>query len=183
MKAWMSAAFIMVGASALLLAAIGLVRFPDVLTRIQAATKAGTLGVGCLLVGAAVHFAQAAVTAHVVLILLFFVLTSPIAAHRIGRAAHRIGVPLWEGTHRDELRETVVPAASRAAGDAGRAAEGRGEAAGTGVLRAERFRRPPEDGTGAHVSDLHRPLGRGQSTDEWLGQEDGDGHTGQRHRD
>jgi multicomponent Na+:H+ antiporter subunit G len=103
--AWVSAILIVVGASALLLAAIGILRFPDVLTRMQAAAKAGTLGVGCLLAAAAAHFAQIAVTAHVVLIILFFLLTSPIAAHRIGRAAHRIGVPLWKGTHRDELRE------------------------------------------------------------------------------
>jgi multicomponent Na+:H+ antiporter subunit G len=94
-----------VGAAFMLVAAIGVWRFPDVLTRMQAAAKAGTLGVGCLLAAVAIHFGQMAVTAHAALIVLFFLLTSPVGAHRIARAAHRIGVPLWEGTHRDELRE------------------------------------------------------------------------------
>jgi multicomponent Na+:H+ antiporter subunit G len=109
MTAWFAAAFMVIGAVFMLIAAIGVWRFPDVFTRMQAATKAGTLGVGCLAISVAIHFAELAVTVNVALIALFFFLTSPVAAHRIGRAAHRIGVPLWEGTLRDELRE--VPGA------------------------------------------------------------------------
>jgi multicomponent Na+:H+ antiporter subunit G len=105
MTDWVAATFMIIGAAFMLVAGIGVVRFPDVLTRMQAATKAGTLGISCLLLAVAVHFGQLAVTTTVAVIVLFFFLTSPVAAHRIGRAAHRIGVPLWTGTHRDELRE------------------------------------------------------------------------------
>lgn len=120
MTAWFAAIFMLLGAAFMLLAAIGVWRLPDVLTRMQAATKAGTLGVVCLLTSEAIHYADTRVTAHAVVIILFFFLTSPIAAHRIARAAHRVGVPLWEGTHRDELRETSARAArSPAAEDVG----------------------------------------------------------------
>lgn len=112
MSEWIAAVFLCVGGAFMLIASIGVWRFPDVLTRMQAATKAGTLGIGCLLVAVAAHHRNLGVSVNAILIVLFFVLTSPIAAHRIGRAAHRIGVPLWEGTHRDELREALGTDAS-----------------------------------------------------------------------
>jgi len=113
----------LVGAAFMLVAAIGVLRFPDLFTRMQAGTKAGTLGIGCLLAAVAMHFGEMVVSAHALLITLFFMLTSPVAMHRVGRAAHRIGVPLWEGTHRDELRESLggEAQAPRAAEDAGAA--------------------------------------------------------------
>jgi multicomponent Na+:H+ antiporter subunit G len=37
-------------------------------------------------------------------IIVFLLLTTPVAAHLIGRAAYQDGVPLWEGTHTDDLR-------------------------------------------------------------------------------
>ncbi|MCK6547646.1 monovalent cation/H(+) antiporter subunit G [Myxococcota bacterium] len=112
----LTATFMIIGAAFTLIACVGVWRFPDVFTRMQAATKAGTLGLTCLMAAVAIHFAQLAVTANVVLIVLFFFLTSPVAAHRIGRAAHRIGVPAWEGTHRDELREPPAPRPVQEAG-------------------------------------------------------------------
>ncbi len=119
MREWLTSVFMLIGAAFMLVAAIGVWRFPDVLTRMQAAAKAGTLGIGFIMLAVAVHFGQLAVTAHAAVILLFFVLTSPVGAHRIGRAAHRIGVPLWEGTHRDELREAAQPAGSPAEEETG----------------------------------------------------------------
>lgn len=105
MTGWLTAALMLTGSTFMLIAAIGVWRFPDVFTRMQAAAKAGTLGVGCLMAAVAVRFGELTVTAHVVVIVLFLLLTSPVAAHRIARSAHRIGSPLWEGTHRDELRD------------------------------------------------------------------------------
>lgn len=105
MTNWFAASFMVLGSAFTLIAAIGVWRLPDVLTRMQAAAKAGTLGVICVMVAAGIHFAEVAVTGQVALIALFFFLTSPIAAHRIARAAHRTGAPLWRGTQRDELRE------------------------------------------------------------------------------
>jgi len=104
MRSWLVAVLLTVGAALALLAAIGVWRFPDLLTRMQAAAKAGTLGVGCLMLAVALHFGRIQVTTHAVLIMVFLLLTAPIGAQLIARAGHRSGVPLWSGTHRDELR-------------------------------------------------------------------------------
>lgn len=117
MRDWITAILAATGAAFLLVAAIGLVRYPDALTRMQATAKAGTLGVGCLMAAVAVHVGHTAVTVQILLIVLLFLLTAPVGAHRIARAAHRIGVPLWEGTHRDDLRESGVPPRSEDADD------------------------------------------------------------------
>jgi len=86
-----------------LLAAIGILRMPDVFMRMQVATKAATLGVACVAMAAAVHFGDLATTARAVLIVLFLFLTAPVAAHTIGRAAYVAGAQFWEGTIVDEL--------------------------------------------------------------------------------
>ena len=99
-----SAALLVVGALFMLLAGLGVLRLPDLFMRLQAATKASTLGVGCLLLGVAIHFQDLAVTTRAVLVIAFFVLTAPVGAHMIARAAYAAGVPLWEGTITDELR-------------------------------------------------------------------------------
>lgn len=93
----------LIGASFLLLAAIGIIRMPDLYSRIQAATKAATLGIGCLILALAVHFGDTGITVRALLVIAFFFLTAPVAAHVIGRAAYFVGVPLWEGTIINEL--------------------------------------------------------------------------------
>lgn len=84
-------------------AALGVLRLPDVLIRMHASTKAGTLGCGLILVAAAVHFGETGIVARAVAAIVFLMLTAPVAAHMIGRAAYRTGVPLWKGTVIDEL--------------------------------------------------------------------------------
>lgn len=84
------------------IAGIGLLRFPDVLMRMHASTKAGTLGVGLSVVSVAIFFADDLVTTKVVLIVLFLLLTAPVAAHLIGRAAYRTHSPLWPTTVVDD---------------------------------------------------------------------------------
>ena len=80
-----------------------MLRLPDVLIRMHASTKAGTLGCGLILVAAAVHFGETGIVARAVAAIVFLMLTAPVAAHMIGRAAYRTGVPLWKGTVIDEL--------------------------------------------------------------------------------
>jgi multicomponent Na+:H+ antiporter subunit G len=75
----------------------------------QAATKASALGAGCVLLAVAVHFADPAITTRVLLIIVFIVLTAPVSAHMIGRAAYFVGVPPWPGTTIDELRGRYDP--------------------------------------------------------------------------
>lgn len=84
-------------------AAIGVVRFPDLYMRLSATTKASTLGASLILGGVAFFFDDAAVTGKIAAIIVFIVLTAPVAAHMLGRAAYFSGVPLWEESVRDEL--------------------------------------------------------------------------------
>lgn len=100
-----NAVLLVIGSLFMLLAAIGVLRLPDIFIRLQAATKASTLGVGCLLLGVAIHFDHLGVATRAVLVIGFFFLTAPVAAHMIARAAYATGVPLWEGSLIDELRE------------------------------------------------------------------------------
>jgi multicomponent Na+:H+ antiporter subunit G len=92
------------GAAFALLAALGVLRMPDVFTRMQASTKASTLGLGCLLIGVALQLGDFASVIRVVSIIAFVLLTTPVAAHVIARASYRADVPLWDGTVLDERR-------------------------------------------------------------------------------
>ena len=85
------------------LSAVGLLRMPDVYIRLQVASKASSLGVALLMLGVAVHFNELSVTVRAVLVVVFLFLTSPVAAHVIGRAAYMTGVPLAPGSLTDEL--------------------------------------------------------------------------------
>jgi CPA2 family monovalent cation:H+ antiporter-2 len=93
-----------IGAAFGLLAAAGVVRMPDLFMRMQAATKASTLGIGCIVLAVAVHFGELGVTTRALATITFVFLTAPVAAHMIARAGYFVGVPLWEGTIIDELR-------------------------------------------------------------------------------
>jgi multicomponent Na+:H+ antiporter subunit G len=104
MSEWIMTALMITGGAFLLLAAIGIIRMPDLYSRIQAATKAATLGVGCIILALAIHFVDLGITVRALLVIAFLFLTQPVAAHMIGRAAYFVGVPLWENTIMDELR-------------------------------------------------------------------------------
>lgn len=94
----------LLGAGFMLIAALGLWRMPDLLTRMHATTKAGVLGAGLMLFGLLFLYPDLPVFVRVVAIVGFTMLTAPIAAHVIGRAGYFIGVPLWSGTLKDELK-------------------------------------------------------------------------------
>jgi multicomponent Na+:H+ antiporter subunit G len=96
-------ALLLVGALLMLLAALGIVRLPDVYSRMSATSKSATLGVALALLGAAWHFGSAREAGQALVTALFVYLTTPIAAHRIARAAWKSGVRPWSGTRTDEL--------------------------------------------------------------------------------
>jgi len=100
-----TAIFLLVGAAFIFIAALGIVRFPDLFTRMHAASKASTLGLGCILLGVAIAFPSAIVIAKSLVVLLFIFLTAPVVAHMIGRAAYLLKVPFWKGTVADELKD------------------------------------------------------------------------------
>jgi multicomponent Na+:H+ antiporter subunit G len=99
-----SGILLIVGSLFIFLAAIGLVKMPDLYTRMSATTKASTLGVGLILIGTAVYFSDVGVTSRALIIIIFLLLTAPIAAHMIARAAYFDGVPLWNKTWKDDLK-------------------------------------------------------------------------------
>ena len=105
MMAVVASFLVLLGATLVLLAAVGVMRLPDVFTRMQAATKASTLGLGCLLAGAAIELGDLATLIRAVSIGAFVMLTSPVSTHVIARAAYLTRVPLWKGTVADEWRE------------------------------------------------------------------------------
>lgn len=102
---WLIAVLLVVGAFFALVSTIGLLRMPDLPTRMHATTKAGAFGAGLMLVGVAVFFADIGVTTRVVATILFIMLTAPVAAHVIARAAYIDGIPLWSGTLCDQLKD------------------------------------------------------------------------------
>jgi multicomponent Na+:H+ antiporter subunit G len=93
------------GSAFALLAAVGLLRMPDVFTRMQASTKASTFGLGCLLIGAGLQMGDFGSFVRVASIGAFVLLTTPVAGHVIARASYFAEVPLWEGTVLDERRQ------------------------------------------------------------------------------
>ena len=81
-----------------LVAALGVLRMPDLMLRMHASTKAGTLACGLTMLAAALVFGDLAVAVRAAGVVLFLLLTAPVAAHMLGRAALRTGVPtrLWD---------------------------------------------------------------------------------------
>ena len=131
-----SALLLITGCSFLLLAALGIIRMPDLYIRMSASSKALTLGVGCLALGLAIHMPDAAVLTRAILLIVLFLLKAPVAAHALGRAAYLTGVPLWEATIVDEMRDRDLRT-GKANGEAGGGEEGRDEGGGDGSCAPE----------------------------------------------
>jgi multicomponent Na+:H+ antiporter subunit G len=100
-----SIVMVIVGTGFMLLGTVGVLRMPDVYMRLQVASKASSLGAGCLMLGVATHFGDVGIVVRAILVVIFIFLTTPVSAHLIGRAAYITGVPLWEGTGEDQLRD------------------------------------------------------------------------------
>ena len=104
MAAFLSWSLILIGAFFMLVAGVGVFRMPDVFMRLHSSTKSATLGVGCVMLGVALHFNEISIGARALAVVLFAFVTAPVSAHMIGRAAYFSGVPLWSGTLSDDLR-------------------------------------------------------------------------------
>lgn len=103
MIAAIAGVLLLLGAAFVLVSAIGALRMPDVYMRMHAVTKAGTLGAGLVLCAAAVLFGTLSVTAKALVVFVFLLFTTPVAAHVLGRAAHYQRTPKWSRTGLDEL--------------------------------------------------------------------------------
>lgn len=97
-----------------LLAGIGLLRLPDVLTRMHAATKPQSFGLLLVLLGSGLWLRSLVDLGILLLVGLFQLATSPVAAHMVGRAAYRTGRLDRADIVRDELAEALQAAAAEA---------------------------------------------------------------------
>jgi multicomponent Na+:H+ antiporter subunit G len=97
--------FLVLGSLFSFVAALGMLRLPDTVIRMHAATKAGTLGAGLILIAEAFFYAEVGITLRALAAISFLLLTAPVAAHLIGRAAYYSGIRLWHKTWIDQLKD------------------------------------------------------------------------------
>lgn len=96
---------ILVGALFTLTASVGLLRLPDLYTRMHAASKAGTLGSCVMLLALALQSNDGAIALRALAGVLFFLMTVPISSHLLAKASHGAGYRLWSKSKRDDLQE------------------------------------------------------------------------------
>lgn len=85
----LSAVFILTGSLLALTAALGMIRFPDTLSRMHAATKPQTFGMILVLIGTLIRISGHADSGMLILTGLFTLITAPVIAQRVGRLAYR----------------------------------------------------------------------------------------------
>jgi multicomponent Na+:H+ antiporter subunit G len=118
LDAWvdvLSAVFMIVGAVMSLGAAVGLLRFPDLLSRMHAATKPQVLGLFLLLASIGLQMRTWWVWPVLLVAWIFQLLTVPVSAHMVGRAGYRTKHLHRELLTSDELDAVVQKAAAKAA--------------------------------------------------------------------
>jgi len=93
---YVSLALILVGLFFTAVAAVGLIRLPDLYTRAHATSKADTLGTVLTLAGIALTFGTNVPRAKLIILALFLLITTPTATHAITRAAYDQGIDPWE---------------------------------------------------------------------------------------
>ncbi|QIA06676.1 monovalent cation/H(+) antiporter subunit G [Draconibacterium halophilum] len=85
MTTLITALLFLLGAFFILVSAIGLVRFPDLYTRMHATTKATSFGILLIILGTALYFNSNVVWIKSVLVIIFIYLTTPLASHSIAQ--------------------------------------------------------------------------------------------------
>lgn len=104
------AVLLLLGAALCLTAALGLVRFPDIMSRMHAATKPQSLGLLFVLGGMALSLRDTRLLGLLILIAVLQLLTVPVAAHLVGRAAFRTNQLRTDLTDPDELADDLARA-------------------------------------------------------------------------
>ncbi|AJC71913.1 hypothetical protein X802_06885 [Thermococcus guaymasensis DSM 11113] len=104
---------VLIGTFFYFLSALGLIRMPDVYNRMQTSTKSATLGSLGVMVGVGLwalgsDFGSVAWFTKTIVIAVFLLLTNPISAHALIRAAYKSGIPLWEGSVVDKYAEHLM---------------------------------------------------------------------------
>lgn len=113
MKDVISTGFLLFGSIFFLISALGVLKFPDLFSRMHAASKSSSLAMGLILIGVAVHFFSWGILVKCTLTLLFIFLTAPVAAHILGRAAFLSGAQPWTQLGVQALRDLYRPPAKK----------------------------------------------------------------------
>ncbi len=98
-----SAALLVIGSIFALIASIGLLRLPDLYTRMHAASKAGTMGSCLMLIALAIHSSDVGTVSRALAGVVFFLLTAPVSTHLLAKAAYSVGYRLHSSSVRDEM--------------------------------------------------------------------------------
>ncbi|MFC8921058.1 monovalent cation/H(+) antiporter subunit G [Cellulosimicrobium sp. NPDC057127] len=112
-----AAVLLLLGAFLAFAAGVGVVRFPDLLGRMHAATKPQVLGLILVLLGMSLRLRSWGVVATLALVVAFQLLTSPVAAHMVGRAGYRTGKVRTHALVVDELTRDQAAADREALGE------------------------------------------------------------------
>ncbi len=108
---WIAAFLLISGSLFMLVAAIGVIKLSDVYMRMHAITKAASLGAILMLAAVSLIYVQWIVWVEALMVVVFVILTAPIASHMIAKAAHKTGMPKGPGYIMDELEgvDTSLP--------------------------------------------------------------------------
>ena len=107
MNVIIGSAFIAIGLLFDFFGCLGLIRFPDVYNRLQASAKCVTMGTCGILFGLFLFKGFTATGIKALLCLIFILLTAPVSAHALARAAYRSGVKPCDCTVIDQYSETI----------------------------------------------------------------------------
>ena len=110
----LAAVLLIAGSALTFIAAVGIARFPDLLSRMHAATKPQVLGLMLMMGGLAVSLASSQVTWKLTLVVAFQLITAPVSAHMVGRAGYRTHKVDPEHLATDELTEDLERARAEA---------------------------------------------------------------------
>lgn len=100
-------AFMLIGGTIMnALAVVGIIRLPDMYSRLHAATKSTTLGVIMIMTGAFIYFwyVEGLIETNLLLGALFILLTSPVASHLLARSAFHADVKPYKLTVLNDLK-------------------------------------------------------------------------------
>jgi multicomponent Na+:H+ antiporter subunit G len=100
---WAVSVFVALGIFFAVMGNVGVLRFPDLYTRLHASAKCSTTTVLSVFIGCLLLEGFSALSARILVITLFFLLTGPVTAHLIGRRAWKRGVLPWRRRGRSAL--------------------------------------------------------------------------------
>ncbi|MBO0663537.1 monovalent cation/H(+) antiporter subunit G [Jiella sp. MQZ9-1] len=102
---------ILAGSAFAAIAAFGILRLPDLYTRMHAASKAGSVGSGMALLALALVSDTGPEALRAIAAIAFFLLTAPLSAHLLAKAAYAVGYRMWPGSVLDEMPAVIVTTA------------------------------------------------------------------------